>query len=113
MLLLETSEDLWNGTSGLCGNPNGNPYDDFALPGSGGGSAGTAAELSEAWQHSQCESSSSSSDACAGDEDLSSAATLFCKKLLDLEALDECRKVSLFLQSWERRLASISSVHRF
>ncbi len=100
-MIIETNEELWDSTEGLCGNPNGNPYDDFALP-EEGGAATTAAQLAEAWRswEGACEGVGGGGGGEEGgeagppcDEEEGEKAALFCKALIDSDTLDECRKV--------------------
>lgn len=96
MLWLETSELLWNRTSGLCGRHNGNPYDDFEDK--SGQTSRTLEEFSNAWSQSlegQCQNRF---DGCSSDED-QEAAHAFCNKILEEKALDECRRVVLPIKS--------------
>ncbi len=87
---METSESLWDSTEGLCGNPNGNPYDDFALA-EGDGAASTVSQLAEAWRSPNWRCKWTGPDVTTCDEE--GEADLFCKTLLELDTLEECRKV--------------------
>ncbi len=99
--MIETNDDLWGSTEGLCGNYDANPYDDFSLP-AAGESAASVDELAEAWRspNVRCKADNGGGgggDPCGGDQQVAEAATMFCNKLLTLRALKDCRLVNYTL----------------
>lgn len=90
IVTLEIGEILWNKTDGLCGVHDENHYNDFTKP--DGNGAVSLSDFVSSWTTGACHDVDE--HACAEGSIARQKAEAFCKRLLTITSLEDCREVN-------------------
>ena len=96
LVVIEVAASLWGATEGLCGNHDGNPFNDFVPRGENfGGDRVTLKELIASWSHNgqNCGEIVQHEDICSHDESEENRAERRCQSILTKPGLQFCRTV--------------------